>query len=262
MRPNDKTFNLMLASFAKKFLIVSMSSSARQLRPSQYRSEAFTLIEVLMVVSILAVLAALAFPVLGKARKVADRTECSNNLRQLSVTYLAMTSDNNGYLIPSMAGNAEVVPSSPWFSGGTWNQTMGAFLEESNPNKKLGSISCPVVLRTGVEMPGNRSTYGLNHYIGKFMSHDSSARKGALKINTLVSPAQTILFSDTEITQSGKGTYQFVSADGESTVGQWHGENQAIMSFCDGSVRIMPADEVPATIDQPGSESSIFWRGF
>lgn len=61
------------------------------------RRPAFTLIEMVVVVAILAVLAALLMPALVSARKRARTVQCSNNQRQLGVGFSAYLTDNNGY---------------------------------------------------------------------------------------------------------------------------------------------------------------------
>ena len=47
------------------------------------RRQAFTLIELLVVIAVIAILAALTMPAMMRALELADRTSCSNNLRQM-----------------------------------------------------------------------------------------------------------------------------------------------------------------------------------
>ena len=58
------------------------------------RGSAFTLVELLVVVGIIAVLVAMLLPALGRARENARRTQCASNLRQLLMAFTMYYADN------------------------------------------------------------------------------------------------------------------------------------------------------------------------
>ena len=60
------------------------------------QSRAFTLVELLVVISIIALLVSILLPALGKARESASRVVCLSNLRQLAWAELIYVSDNDG----------------------------------------------------------------------------------------------------------------------------------------------------------------------
>jgi prepilin-type N-terminal cleavage/methylation domain-containing protein len=65
-------------------------------RFSNQRNQAMTLVEVLVVIAMLAILAAMLLPANTGGPRKARRINCVNNLKQISIAYYVWASDNNG----------------------------------------------------------------------------------------------------------------------------------------------------------------------
>jgi prepilin-type N-terminal cleavage/methylation domain-containing protein/prepilin-type processing-associated H-X9-DG protein len=80
----------------------------------------FTLVELLVVISIIAVLAAMLLPAIGLVKQAANSTRCQSNLRQFGIAGSAYSSDWNGLVLPCEGrGTAGPTSTIKWYTNVT-----------------------------------------------------------------------------------------------------------------------------------------------
>jgi prepilin-type N-terminal cleavage/methylation domain-containing protein/prepilin-type processing-associated H-X9-DG protein len=160
----------------------SLSSSAYN--ESQFRAVAeggmrrgFTLIELLIVIAIIAILAAVLFPVFATAREKARQSTCASNLKQISLAAIQYTQDYDEALVPSRNGIAGVNAST--FN---WCALVYPYV------KSTGVFLCP-----SQGIANSKLDYTYNLFLSAYFSN---ANVPPRQISTLQSPAVTVAFTD------------------------------------------------------------------
>jgi prepilin-type processing-associated H-X9-DG protein/prepilin-type N-terminal cleavage/methylation domain-containing protein len=114
-------------------------------RPAQQRClTGFTLIELLVVICIIAVVAAIIFPVFAQARGAARKASCLSNLHQIGLGALMYVDDYDGtFLSPAMRrpGNPPPTLHSNLFMGRRWMSWPELLLDYHG--KSLDIYTCP-----------------------------------------------------------------------------------------------------------------------
>ncbi len=71
-------------------------------RPTQ--TKGFALKELLIVIAIIALIAALSFPMFARARENARKSSCQNNLKQMGLGFAQYTQDNGSFPLAVFGG--------------------------------------------------------------------------------------------------------------------------------------------------------------
>ena len=150
-----------------------------------FRGNHFTLLELLIIIAIIAILASLLLPALGKAKEQGMRTKCTSNIKQIGLAISSYSNDFDDYIIPA----------SPEYNNyHTWVQGLiiWGYLEKGNfhgevtdfrttTTRPAGVFSCPSATGNYANESGGYGTpatthYGLGYLFGSWSQNPSSSR--------------------------------------------------------------------------------------
>ena len=170
--------------------------------PPGRNRRAFTLVEILVVIAIIGILAALVMPVAQRGIAAAQKASCLSNLRQLGSATASYAGDNNLTLPYGYWVNTNNVSVAAW--DGLISPYLGISLTSAQGNSgtvrvlqcpadKLPSVSSGC--RRTYSMPRGDYTNGVPMGVGQMLNGSANAPAGIRLIN-IPKPSQTILLTE------------------------------------------------------------------
>jgi prepilin-type N-terminal cleavage/methylation domain-containing protein len=166
---------------------------------------AFTLIELLLVIAIIAILATMLLPALARAKVSAQRVHCISNLKQLELGAQMYKHDNNDYLIPNspVGDGTASLSNNTWCPAGslTWrtqppapdvNTNVALYLQclmAPYQANQIGVYKCPFDILTETD----------NHAV-RLRSVSMQGNMGAVYMGDLYNPGYRVYVKGNDIT--------------------------------------------------------------
>ncbi len=212
---------------------------------------AFTLLELLVVISIVVVLISTLLPVLGRARETGRKVACMNNLRQIGLVYPVYAQNYSGYIIPA---TTKAVAPEPNY----WAALASVELNLDAKRPWTNVFRCP----SNTAVPTLPNGANFSYYTGSAISGDLSSNLAPMKADQVIAKRGRKIV----LAESIQGAYFAGSPDGSGNrqTQNWH-ETGANYLMVDGVVQWMadPAFSTPfatrsASVDQ-STDTKTFW---
>jgi prepilin-type processing-associated H-X9-DG protein len=168
-----------------------------------------------VVIAIIAILAAILFPVFAKARQRAQNATCQSNLRQLGQAAL-MYQDDNGYMIMP----ALLVPFTDFANWeiSSWYQRVNPYMRVLNQTSGFSideRLTCPLAPKVD---PSLRRTYGYNLFYASTAPTSGYPTLRHRSPGAMSNPSSTIQFMEVWQFKEGNGASGVPTAAGRGSL--------------------------------------------
>lgn len=186
------------------------------------KRKAFTLVELLVVIGIIAALVAILLPALSKAKESANRVKCGANLKQLGVAFQLYTTDYKGWF-PACAAGVRPEDWIYWQSDRDINE--GVIVKYFGKKFNPGVYLCPSDdITSHLNYPtGYNYSYTINYNITGY-PHPAFETRKPVKITAIKQPANKILLIDESSNTIDDGAWapQNYATDGKNLLSNRH----------------------------------------
>ncbi len=168
---------------------------------------AFTLVEMLVVIAVIAILVSLLLPSISRAKQKARSVKCVSNLRQLNLGFVTYANDHADQLPPLNSGGTFNNPIKPHNPTNWWYRILSDAHYLPDVSVKRGIWRCPNVAAEdldspfGEEMEGYGVVENLDHVPGLdsliWYAYDrQGSLRGSYRMSAIRRPAQLWLIGD------------------------------------------------------------------
>ena len=175
----------------------------------------FTLIEVLVVIAIIGILASLILPALGKARKKSQMSVCKSNMKQLQISYVMYSDDNDGYY-PLDESNMSWNDNLAGYDGRNVDYAdLNTTTPLSSSQYSAGIYKCPsdYIERTGDTLALSYSPTQYIYHVGAVQVNGSS--RGIIGLNWHGGPSTSVSIRSSDVNSSSStlSTFEYMHED-------------------------------------------------
>lgn len=231
----------------------------------QSRINGFTLVELLVVITIVAVLVALSLAGYTKFRSAADKAIVMGILREIQVANGNFAADNNGKFVPA-SGKDEDGKVSQWHKNrdfldnlrGFSNQENNSFIAMNFPPEKLDKKTKSLASPRWDHVSGNYGAFEVDPTNNTWGTTDWES---AFTIAQLSTPSRTAAFATSLDWRIKNGT-NYTGTETRTGQGRmaYRHDGKALVVFYDGHVEAITMADMDK-IMKNGGKNHPFWKG-